>query len=80
MKEILTFREALQLLGVSKSFLYKLTSSRSIRFYKPNNGKLYFKRKDLEEWMLQNEKPTLLELEKAINNNLKNKGRKNGKN
>lgn len=54
-KEIMSFREAIAYLDVSESFLYKLTSSRKIVFFKPNNGKIYFKRIDLDNWMLQNE-------------------------
>jgi len=54
-KEILSFREAVAYLGVSESFLYKLTSKRAINFFKPNKGKLYFKRCDLDAWMLKGE-------------------------
>lgn len=54
-KEIMSFREAASYLDVSESLLYKLTSKKQIRFYKPNNGKIYFKRVDLNNWMLQNE-------------------------
>lgn len=50
MKEFLTFKEALELLNVSKSTLYKLTSSKKIPFYKPK-GKIYFKREQLVEYI-----------------------------
>lgn len=50
MKEFLTFKEALELLNVSKSTLYKLTSSKKISFYKPK-GKIYFKREQLVEYI-----------------------------
>lgn len=53
-KQILTFREALDYLDVSKSFLYKLTSSRKITFLKPNGGKIYFQKEELDKWILQN--------------------------
>lgn len=58
-KQILSFKEALLFMDVSKSFLYKLTSQGSITFFKPNNGKLYFRKVDLENWMLQNEQKSL---------------------
>lgn len=64
-KQVLSFNEALELMDVSKSFLYKLTSERNINFFKPNNGKIYFRRSDLEGWMMQNEQkslPSLVEL------------------
>lgn len=53
--KVLTFAEACQYLKVSKSFLYKATSERNIAFCKPTGGKLiYFRRKDLDEWLTQN--------------------------
>jgi len=54
-KAVLSFREALAYLDVSKSFLYKLTSSNSITFFKPSGKLIYFKRSDLDEWAFQNE-------------------------
>jgi len=54
-KEILSLKEASSYLDVSESLLYKLTSNRKIKFYKPNRGRIYFKRVDLDHWMLQNE-------------------------
>ena len=53
-KDILSFKEALIYLDVSKSLLYKLTSLKRIEFSKPNNGKLYFKKEDLNKWLNQN--------------------------
>lgn len=53
-KDILSFKEALVYLDVSKSLLYKLTSKKKIEFSKPNNGKLYFKKEDLKKWLNQN--------------------------
>ncbi len=72
-KEILSFNEALIYLDVSKSLLYKLTSKRVINFTKPNNGKLYFKKSDLDDWMLKNESKSLSVLEDEIVNHLNKK-------
>jgi len=57
-KEILTFKESVLYLSISPSFLYKLTSRGGINFTKPNGGKIYFKKSDLDKWMLQNENRT----------------------
>lgn len=54
-KAILSFQEALAYLDVSKSFLYKLTSSNSITFFKPSGKLIYFKKSDLDQWVLRNE-------------------------
>ncbi|QIG90658.1 helix-turn-helix domain-containing protein [Chryseobacterium sp. POL2] len=70
-KDILSFQEAIQYLDLSESSLYKLTSDSKITFFKPNGGKLYFKKTDLDNWMLQNENISVEVLEKVlINKNL----------
>jgi excisionase family DNA binding protein len=50
--KFLSFKEAVTYLGISKSTLYKLTSSKQIRFYKPK-GKIFFKQEDLVSFMTQ---------------------------
>jgi excisionase family DNA binding protein len=70
-KEILSFKEALIYLDASESLLYKLVSNRAITFSKPNGGKLYFKKTDLDDWMTQNESKSVRVLENEINNHLK---------
>lgn len=45
--------EAASYLGVSKSHLYKLTSKSEIPHYKPNGKTIYFKRGDLDNWVLR---------------------------
>ena len=52
-KEVLTFDEAASFTGLSKSYLYKLTSGKKIPFYK--TGKLcFFNRLELESWLQKN--------------------------
>lgn len=70
-KEVLNFKEALALLGVSSSMLYKLTHQRAISFYKPSGKLIYFKRVDLMNWMLSNKQPSNEEIKKEIFNKLK---------
>ena len=73
-KEIFNFNDACEFLDYSKSYLYKLTYSRQIEHYKPNGKKLYFKRTDLEAWLLRNRIKTASEIEQeAINYTLKKK-------
>ncbi len=62
-KEIYNFREACIFLDYSGSYLYKLTHTRQIPHYKTNGKKLYFKRTDLEGWLLRNRVKTSGELE-----------------
>lgn len=50
-KEYLTLNEASLFLGISKSQLYKLTSLKLIRHYKPHGKLIYFDRSDLIKWI-----------------------------
>lgn len=70
-KEVLTFKEASALLGVSNSMLYKLTHKRAITFYKPNGKLIYFKRADLLNWMLSNKEEAIEETNTKFINQLK---------
>lgn len=65
-KEVLTFREAAIYLGLSHSYLYRLTSKNILRAYKPNEGKLYFKRIELYNWMLSKQKVVSTDTKKAV--------------
>ncbi|WP_405211201.1 helix-turn-helix domain-containing protein [Dokdonia sp. Asnod2-E02] len=53
-KEILTVKEASIYLGQSTSSIYKLTGKNEIPFYVPNGKMIYFKKKELDEWLLKN--------------------------
>lgn len=53
-KEVLAKDEASIYLGVSVSYLHKLTMKRQIPFYTPFGKQHYFKRSELDEWITQN--------------------------
>lgn len=53
-KPFLTFQEAIQFTGLSKSHLYKLTSKGVIPHSKPTGKLIFFERIKLEEWLRQN--------------------------
>lgn len=50
-KSVLSMDEAVLFTGMSKGHLYRLTSMRRIPHFKKSR-KLYFKKSELEEWML----------------------------
>ena len=62
-KEVLNFGEACEFLNLSASYLYKLTHKQQIPHYKPNGKKIYFRRGELQEWLLQNRVKPLAEIE-----------------
>ena len=63
-KTVLNFKEAALYTGLSQSYLYKLTSSRRIPCYKPLGKFLYFKKDELDNWLLRNRNVTKKEIEK----------------
>ena len=50
-----TFEEASEYLQISKSYLYKLTSTKQILHYKPNGKLIYFIKDELDDWIMQNQ-------------------------
>jgi excisionase family DNA binding protein len=48
--QLLTLDEAALYLRLSRSYLYKLTSTSKIAFSKPNGKVLYFTKHDLDDW------------------------------
>ena len=61
-KEVLTSDEAARYLGISKSYLYKLTMRQAIPHYKPMGKMCYFNRLELEQWIQSNRVATADEL------------------
>ena len=55
-KTVLNFDEVAEYTGLSKSYLYKLTSTGGIPHYKPTGKKIYFDKKEIDEWLLRNKK------------------------
>ena len=53
-KEVLTSDEASRYMGISKSYLYKLTMLRKIPHFKPMGKMCYFNRLELEQWLQSN--------------------------
>ena len=75
-KEVLTFDEASDYTGISRSYLYKLTASGRIPHSKPNGKMLFFEKSKLVEWLLQNSRKSKNEIEaEAIAYTFRNKGR-----
>jgi excisionase family DNA binding protein len=77
MKDVLNFDEGCEYLALSPSHVYKLTSTGGIPHYKPNGKKIYFKRIELDQWLLRNRTTTVDEIEsKAASFQLKDGGLK----
>lgn len=77
-KEVLSFDEVASFTGLSKSYLYKLTSSGGIPHYKPFGKLCYFNRKEVEEWLQQNRVSTKIEIENRASTYVSLKQRRGG--
>ena len=54
-KTVLTSEEAARYMGISMSYLYKLTMAHKVPHYKSPTGKMcYFNRSELEQWLQSN--------------------------
>ena len=53
-KETLTLDEACLYCGISKSYMYKLTSTNMVPHYQPFGKRLYFDRLELDKWLKTN--------------------------
>ena len=61
-KQVLTFEEACEYTGISRSYLYKLTSSGIVPHSKPNGKMIFFDINRLNEWLLSNDRKSKFEL------------------
>lgn len=61
-KQVLTSKEAARYMGISQSYLYKLTMEHKVPHYKPNGKMVYFNRQELEAWLQSNRISTEEEL------------------
>ena len=67
--DFLSLNQAHKEFGFSPSWLYKKSASRQIKAYKPG-GKLFFSRKDLEDYIKSGEKRSVSELQSDSANQL----------
>jgi len=74
-KTVLNFEEGAAYTGLSKSYLYKLTSSGGVPCYKPKGKMVYFSRLELDQWLLQNRRATTEEIEQQASTFVTLKGR-----
>lgn len=67
-KAVLNLEEVAAYTGLSKSSLYKRTSTGGIPCYKPNGKHIYFNKTEIDKWLLSNRKATKEEIETAATN------------
>jgi excisionase family DNA binding protein len=53
-KTVLSLDEVAQYTGLSKSYLYKLTSAAQIPHFKPQGKHIYFNKEEIDQWLQRN--------------------------
>lgn len=61
-KDIFNFAEACFYMGIKKSTLYKLTSAKKITYFCPQGKLIFFRKSDLDLFLLTNKQETLDEI------------------
>ena len=69
-KDVFNIEELCEYAGLTKLYVYKLTSTRGIPFYCPRGKFLYFKRTEIDDWLLQNRIKPLSEIETQAANQI----------
>ncbi|KWW44230.1 excisionase [Vibrio cholerae] len=59
--KVMTINECAQYTGLSVSYLYKLTHRKLIPFFKPMGKRLYFKRAEIDQWLMRNKQGGIYE-------------------
>lgn len=62
-KSVLNIREAAFILGMTERSIREKVRNHEIPAYKPNVNRLYFRKTELESWMLQNRSKSMAEIQ-----------------
>lgn len=65
-KNVLNFEGLVEFTGLSRSYLYKLTSKGEIPFYRPIGKLMYFNKSEIEAWLLRNRSKTNDEIDVEV--------------
>ena len=61
-KTVLNLEELSIYIGLSKSTIYKLSSTQNIPFYRPRGKYIYFNKSEIDRWLLRNRVKTVDEI------------------
>ena len=66
LKNVFTLDDFCTYTGYSKSWAYKLTSGRKLPYFQPEGKAIYFRREDVEAFLLRNPIKSQKQLESAL--------------
>lgn len=75
-KQILNVDDLINYTGYTRSTIYKLVHKNIISYYKPNGKTLFFNKKEIDHWLLQNRNKSDSEIEKEAQDYINNSTQK----
>ncbi|RYZ53246.1 MAG: DNA-binding protein [Sphingobacteriales bacterium] len=61
-ESLLTVPQLSEYLGLSVSTIHKMTSKRTMPFYRPGGKVILFRKNEIDEWLLKHRQPSLSEI------------------
>ena len=71
-KKLMTVADVSQMLNISKGTIYNMTSTRQIPCFK-RVGRIYFDRKEIDEWIRDYRRKTIKQLQDEVENKIRKK-------
>ncbi len=62
---IMNMKQVMELTGYTQSYIYNLVHKKMIPVYKPNGGRLFFVKEEIEQWLLGGRQMTSQEMNAA---------------
>lgn len=62
-KVVINVDDLIDYTGYKRSYIYKLVLKNEIPFSKPNGKKLFFEKKEIDAWLLQNKSQSISQIE-----------------
>ena len=53
-KDVFTFEECCLYTGISRTYMYKLTCTNRIPYFKPHGKIIYFSKAEIDAWLMKN--------------------------
>ncbi|MCK6639432.1 MAG: helix-turn-helix domain-containing protein [Bacteroidia bacterium] len=67
-KQLMNIEQLSQYISMSKSAIYKLTSTHQIPFYRPSGKIIFFEKAEVDKWMRRNRVRSMDEIREQVEN------------
>jgi excisionase family DNA binding protein len=75
-KQLMNLEQLSEYTSLSKNFIYKLTSTHQIPFYRPTGKTIYFEKAEVDKWMRRHRVKSMDEIQEEAENRIANSRKK----